>query len=262
MSSDRPFISFLLPTYNEEKNLTAAVDQLLAVLYGQFNWTWELIIIEDASMDNTKQVVASEVRRDPRIRAIYHEKNQGLVGAIKTGQNSARGLYSMYLMADQEFDAHEIPLFVQKVLEGGDVIVGVRWQRDAYSLSRLLLSVVYIFWLNFIFRTRCNDFNWVRIWPTDFHRKVPIESKTLFFLAETILKAGDLGYKIVEIPSNHRGRPWGKSSSSNFLIMLKALIESIGYWFQRKAVIERLKRTHGEASRPVLSDFHQTPFSH
>ena len=252
METRKPFISFLLPCYNEEKNLSVVMDQLLEVLQ-KLEWDWELIIVEDASTDGTKRLVEEQSLRDSRIRAIYHEKNAGLVGAIKTGQNNARGLYAMYLMADQEFDSREIPFFIQKVLDGADVVVGVRWQRDAYSLSRLLLSVVYIFILNFLYRFRCNDYNWIRIWPTQFHQKAPIESKSLFFLAESILKASDLGYKIVEIPSNHRGRPWGKSTSSNFFVMLHALVEAVEYMLKRKVVAARLKETHGDIIRPGLS---------
>jgi len=253
MKSRVPFISLLLPTYNEEKNLPHVMDELLGVLYSEaVKWEWELIIVEDASTDGTHDVVYEQAKRDRRIRAIYHEKNTGLCGAIKTGQDHAQGSFAMYLMADQEFDAREIPTYVDKILEGADVVVGVRWQRDAYSLSRLLLSVIYIFVLNLMFRRRCNDYNWIRIWPTDFHRKVPIVSKSLFFLAETILKAQDLGYKVVEVPSNHRGRPWGKSTSSNFLVMLYALMEAITYRFSKRAVVTQLKESHGPILRPEI----------
>ncbi|MBI4431694.1 MAG: glycosyltransferase family 2 protein [Candidatus Omnitrophica bacterium] len=248
MEDTQPYISFILPCYNEEKNLRVVMDQLLGVLQ-ELPWDWELIIVEDASTDGTQEVVRQQAARDLRIRAIYHQQNAGLVGAIKTGQENARGQYAMYLMADQEFDSREIPLYISKIEKGADLVVGIRWQRDAYSLSRLLLSVVYIFILNFLYRFRCNDYNWIRIWPTDFHRQAPIESKSLFFLAETILKASDLGYKIVEIPSNHRGRPWGKSTSSNFFVMLHALMEAIIYRFKRKSVAARLKATHHPVRR-------------
>ena len=113
-----------------------------------------------------------------------------------------------------------------------DVLLGVRWQRNAYQLFRFFLSVIYIFMLNYLFKIRINDYNWSQAWSRKVLDRIDLTSKSLFVLPEIIVKAHDLGFRIKEIPSNHRGRQWGKSSV-NLKIMGFALWEGLKFWRHR-----------------------------
>jgi hypothetical protein len=144
----------------------------------------------------------------------------------------------MYVGADEEFDCSEIPHFVKPLTAKGgehaDLVLGVRWQRNAYKLSRFFLSMIYIFFLNWLFKLRVNDYNWSQAWPRELFEKIRIRSTSLFVLPEIIIKAHDLGYKVLEIPSNHRGRLYGKSSL-NLKIMGYPLIEALKFWSYRRS---------------------------
>jgi glycosyltransferase involved in cell wall biosynthesis len=230
-----PFISFITPVYNEEENIARMLANLFAILNTHPEWNWEVVLIEDGSKDKTREVLRSEVLKYPNTQLIIHEKNQGYTQSLKDGLKAAHGQYLMYVGADEEFDSSEIPNFVEILRKGEtDVLLGVRWQRNAYQLFRFFLSVIYIFMLNYLFKVRINDYNWSQAWSRNVLDRIDLTSKSLFVLPEIIVKAHDLGFRIKEIPSNHRGRQWGKSSV-NMKIMGFALLESLKFWWYRRS---------------------------
>jgi len=238
MSSYSPFVSFIIPVFNEELNIQGVFRDLFAVLEKNPLWDWELIVIEDGSKDNTRKVIMELVEIYPDTQLILHDQNRGWTQSVKEGMAKARGEYLMYIGADEEFDCSELPAFIEPLLAQdethADIVLGVRWQRNAYKLHRFFLSVVYIFFLNYLFKMRVNDYNWSQVWSRKFLNNIELESKSLFLLPEIILKASDLGYSIKEIPSNHRGRKAGKSSL-NIKIMGHALWEAILFFNKRRS---------------------------
>lgn len=236
MDSGKPFISFIIPVYNEELNITGVFRDLYAVLADHPEWNWEVIVVEDGSQDRTRQVILDLVQKYPETHLILHEKNQGWVASMKDGFAQAKGKFIMYIGADEEFDCSELPSFIAPLTtseERADIVLGVRWQRNAYRLHRFFMSVIYIFMLNAMFRLRINDYNWSQVWSREFLESIEIRSKSLFMLPEIIVKAHDLGFKIKEVPSNHRGRRTGKSSL-NLRIFGHALLEAFRFYFKRK----------------------------
>lgn len=233
-----PQLSFIIPVYNEEYNIANVLSDLHRTLNVNPQWNWEVIVVEDGSKDGTRRVLLEEVKKYPRIQLLLHEKNQGYTPSLKDGIRKARGKYLMYIGADEEFDCSELPSFVNLLLDSNqhhaDIVLGVRWQRNAYKLPRFFLSVIYIFLLNFLFKLRINDYNWSQAWPREFFEKVELRSGSLFILPEIIIRAHDLNYKIREIPSNHRGRQTGKSSV-NLRIMGHALLEAFRFWRYRNS---------------------------
>jgi glycosyltransferase involved in cell wall biosynthesis len=236
--NSEPLVSFIVPVYNEEANIARFLRNLHSVLESHPEWHWELIVIEDGSADGTRRVILGEIPKYPGVQLILHEKNQGYTASLKDGIAKARGKYLMYVGADEEFDTSELPSFMNLLLDHGnghaDVVLGVRWQRNAYGLARFFLSVIYIFLLNYLFRLRVNDYNWSQAWPRELLEKVKLRSRSLFVLPEIIIRAHDLKYRIAEIPSNHRGRQAGKSSV-NMKIMGFALWEGLKFWRYRNS---------------------------
>lgn len=227
------FISFITPVFNEEENIANFLTNLHQVLYAHPDWHWEVILIEDGSRDRTRNVLVEELKKYPGTELIIHEKNQGYTRSLKDGIAKASGKYLMYIGADEEFDSSELPNFVAPLLEGqADLVLGVRWQRNAYKLFRFFLSVIYIFVLNYLFKLRVNDYNWSQAWCRELLERIDLRSHSLFVLPEIIIRAYDLKYRVKEVPSNHRGRQWGKSSV-NMKIMGFALLEAFLFWRHR-----------------------------
>ena len=238
MTTYPPLVSFIIPVYNEQYNIPGVVNDLYAVIDEHPEWYSEVILIEDGSRDDTRNVIEGLLKQYPQTQLIQHEQNQGYNRSMRDGMAKASGKYIMYIGADEEFDISEVPSFIDPLLAAGDphadLVLGVRWQRNAYKLHRFFLSVIYIFVLNAMFKMRINDYNWSQAWPRELFERIHLESESLFMLPEIIVKAHDLGYKIKEVPSNHRGRRTGRSSL-NFKIMFRALWDSFLFWQKRKS---------------------------
>jgi glycosyltransferase involved in cell wall biosynthesis len=226
-------VSFLIPVYNEELNIGRVLQNIYGVLNANPHWNAEVIVIEDGSTDGTKEVILSEASRYPDIQIISHDKNKGYTQSLKDGISKARGAFLMYVGADEEFDCSELPEFINPLLHGeADLVLGIRWQRNAYQLFRFFLSVIYIFLLNYLFKLRVNDYNWSQAWRKELLDRIELRSNSLFVLPEIIIRAHDLKYRIKEVPSNHRGRQFGKSSV-NLRIMGHALLDAFLFWGYR-----------------------------
>jgi glycosyltransferase involved in cell wall biosynthesis len=92
-----PTISVIIPTYNRVRVLGRSIESVLAQTYRDY----ELIIVDDGSIDNTEELVRSY--NDPRIRFIRHENNRGYAAALNTGIKAARGGYIALLDSDDEW---------------------------------------------------------------------------------------------------------------------------------------------------------------
>ncbi|OGW81614.1 MAG: hypothetical protein A2Z83_07760 [Omnitrophica bacterium GWA2_52_8] len=246
-------ISFITPVYNEADNIAAMLSNLHAVLRSHPHWKSEVIIIEDGSTDGTRKVILEEIKKYPQSQLILHDQNQGYTPSLKEGLAKAKGRFLMYIGADEEFDSSELPFFVEPLLAGeADIVLGVRWQRNAYRLFRFFLSVIYIFLLNYLFKMRINDYNWSQAWSRDLMDHIHLTSRSLFILPEIIIKAHDLKYRVKEVPSNHRGRKAGKSSV-NMRIMGFALWEALKFWRLRDSAAYAPSKDRPRKSEPELT---------
>lgn len=100
---DRPFASILIPTYNHERYIGAALDSVLA----QTDPDWEAIVVDDGSTDRSGAVTDGYAARDSRIRVV-HQSNGGVAAALNTGLRAARGDWVHWLSSDDLFEAEKL----------------------------------------------------------------------------------------------------------------------------------------------------------
>jgi glycosyltransferase involved in cell wall biosynthesis len=113
----QPKISIVIPTYNRTRTIRDAIDSVLRQTYSDF----ELIVVDDCSKDETRTVLASIA--DPRVRAIFREKNGGSSVARNTGARAAVGEWIAFQDSDDEWLPTKLE-FQMARLEGGDYVAG------------------------------------------------------------------------------------------------------------------------------------------
>ena len=91
-----PLVSIVIPAYNAEKTIARAIESVLA----QSIRDWELIVVNDASTDETAKEVDAYAQTEERVHVISFEKNSSVFMARKYGVQAARGKYLMFLDAD------------------------------------------------------------------------------------------------------------------------------------------------------------------
>lgn len=129
-------ISVVIPVYNGHASIREVVKRTLAL---EPNPSLEVILVEDASQDDSRKILETLQKEDGRIRCIFHETNQGQQSSLKEGMSLAKGRAVVTMDDDLQQDPEDILLLWEKLKEGYQVVYGLP-QREGYPLHRALGS--------------------------------------------------------------------------------------------------------------------------
>ena len=122
-------LSVVIPCYNEEQTVLQIVKKVQGVLVDN---EYEIIIIDDFSTDNTKQVIDSIIANDNSVKAVCHDKNKGKGAALRSGFNRSSGDVIIIQDADLEYDPIEYKKLLKPIMTGkADVVYGSRFKSGA-----------------------------------------------------------------------------------------------------------------------------------
>src|SRR6187455_1141394 len=123
-----PELSLVIPVYNEEENLPLLMEAICASLQ-PLNRDWEVIFVDDGSTDHSLDALKRLVEADPEhVRAVIFRRNFGQTAAIAAGIDHSRGSIIILLDADLQNDPADIPMLLDKLGEGYDLVSG--WRKD------------------------------------------------------------------------------------------------------------------------------------
>lgn len=225
-------LSVFLPAYNEELNLRRVVGKIISFL-PKVAQEWELIIVDDGSVDRTGEIAEEIAAAEKAARAILHKVNRGYGAALRSGLYASRFEWIAFTDADGQFDFSEISHFLDRQAEtGADLVIGY-YLRRAVSWPRKLNSLLWQ-WLIFrLFNLRVRDidcgFKLIR-------KKVvetisPLESERGAFVStELLVKARKAGFKIAEIPVHHYPRKAGRATGANLNVIVKSFVDLFRLW--------------------------------
>lgn len=131
MSREHPYLSLVIPAYNEEKRIGKTLEGMLEFI-GSKSFPTEILVVDDGSTDRTVEVVNSFSNEKIPLRLISYGKNRGKGYAIKTGMLAARGEYALFADADMSTPIEMFDRFEPYMKEGVEVIIGTRKTAGAY----------------------------------------------------------------------------------------------------------------------------------
>ena len=132
-----PKYSIVIPLHNEQENVTDLYDRLKAVMEAS-DETFEIVFVDDGSSDETFHLLRQIAAVDSRITVVRLRRNFGQTSASAAGFDHARGEYIIAMDGDLQHDPSDIPLFLEKISEGYDIVSGWRKQRiDNLWLRRI-----------------------------------------------------------------------------------------------------------------------------
>lgn len=119
-----PFLSLIIPTYNEEQRLPASLESVHAFV-SQQAYAWEVLVVENGSTDNTLRIAQDFAGQHPGFQALQaNGRGKGL--AVRHGMLAAQGEWRMMLDADLSMPASQIPNFLPPAMQGSQVIIASR----------------------------------------------------------------------------------------------------------------------------------------
>jgi len=223
--------------FNEEDNITRAVSCARQVLK-EITDDYEILIVNDGSIDKTGEIAEELARKDGKIRAIHHPENIGLGGAVTTGFKNGRCEYILYIDGDNPFEVSEIKKALP-YLDGYEVIAGYRIDRRD-TLKRYVYSKVYNWLIRTLFGLKVRDVNFsFKMCRKDIFQRIELKSKGSFIDAELLIKARNNNMKIKEIPIEYIPRKDGTSTLSSPSVIVKILYEMVRLWPELKNRHER-----------------------
>ncbi|MBL9039148.1 MAG: glycosyltransferase family 2 protein [Archangium sp.] len=231
----RPSLSLFLPAWNEEEYVERAVARAAKVL-SRLTDDWELLVINDASTDRTRELAEAMSEKEPRIRVITHEVNQKLGGAMKTGFASSTKDIVIYSDMDLPFDLDEIEraLHLMAYLEA-DMICAFRFDRTSEGAKRILYSFVYNTLIRALFDVHIKDVNFsFKV----VHRRVlealELKSQGSFVDAELVVKALKRGFRVFQMGVDYFPRTRGVSTLASPAVIGTILRELGGLYDEVK----------------------------
>lgn len=154
----KPIISLILPCYNEGDSINENVRRIHRVLHWS-GYPFEIIFVDDASVDETPERVTRFCKKYPHCRAIYHAVNQGRGAAVMDGLVAAKGTVAGYI----DIDCEVSPIYISEIVDmiirrQADMVIGKRMYRSTVSsFIREVLSVGYRWIASTILDTRGLD---------------------------------------------------------------------------------------------------------
>lgn len=130
MKTKKPFLSIIVPVYNEEKRLACSITSILRFIDKQ-TCQIELIVVNDGSTDATIDLL--KMLQHPSLRLISYEKNQGKGYAVSVGMNNARGAWRLFMDVDSSTPIEEFQKFLPHC-KNFDIIIGSRRIKDSVVL--------------------------------------------------------------------------------------------------------------------------------
>jgi Glycosyltransferases involved in cell wall biogenesis len=229
-----PHISVVIPVYNEAESLAQLQSELTKVLT---DYDHELVFVDDGSDDNSLQMI----HRGSRVRILEFAKNTGQSAAIYAGLRAARGAVLVLIDSDLQNDPNDIPRLLVEIEKGADLVCGFRTKRKDTWFKRLQSKIANAVRSRFTkdgvrdtgctlkaMRRECRE---ALVPFYGMHRFIP-----------ALIKGA--GYRIVEVPVQHRARQYGSSKYSFGNRAWRATIDMIGVrWLLSRQFQIRMKRS-------------------
>jgi glycosyltransferase involved in cell wall biosynthesis len=205
---EQPYLSVLIPVYNEEENLPPLGAELSEVL-GALTLSSEVILIDDGSTDGSFRAIQELVKKHKGFKAVRLGRNVGQTAALSAGIKLASGELIACLDADLQNDPRDLARLIDKLDEGYDVVSGWRKDRKDPWLNRRLPSQLANGLISWITGVPLHDYGCtLKLYRAKYLKPLRLYGEMHRFVPAF---AGFLGARITEIAVNHRPRTRGSS---------------------------------------------------
>ncbi|MGQ0735710.1 MAG: glycosyltransferase family 2 protein [Acidobacteriota bacterium] len=203
-----PELSIVIPVRNESPNIKPLYDELTHTLM-EAGRSYEILIIDDGSTDDTFEQLAALQARDPHLRVIRFRRNFGQTAAFAAGFAFARGQLVVTSDGDLQNDPADIPRMAAHIDEGYDIVCGWRKNRKDTFVTRRIPSMLANQLISWATGVPLHDYGCsLKVFRSEVVKPLRLYGEMHRFLPAI---ASQLGVRIKEVVVNHRARTAGAS---------------------------------------------------
>ncbi|MCK0168476.1 glycosyltransferase family 2 protein [Jannaschia sp. S6380] len=220
----RPDISVCVPIFNEEESVAPLCDAIVAALEPGGR-SFEMVLVDDGSRDDTIPRLSRIAAEDPRLVIVRFRRNFGQTSAMQAGIDHARGRYVVTMDGDLQNDPADIPMMIDKLDEGYDLVVGWRVKRQDKFLTRKLPSKMANWLIGKVTGLPIRDNGCsLKVYRSEIIRRVPLYSDMHRFIPAMTIP---MGARVAEVGVRHHARQFGESKyglSRIFKVLLDLMV--------------------------------------
>ncbi|MHB1345980.1 MAG: glycosyltransferase family 2 protein [Candidatus Humimicrobiaceae bacterium] len=202
------YLSVVIPVFNERENISYLYENLNKVL-PLLCRKYEVLLIDDGSSDGTFDELVKIHEQNDNYKVIKFRKNFGQTPAMSAGFDYANGEIIITLDADLQNDPQDIPLLIEKMNEGFDVVSGWRINRQDKAMSRKLPSKVANWLIAKLTGVKIHDYGCtLKAYSRDVVKNIELYGEMHRYIPAV---ASWMGISVAEVPVHHHSRKFGKS---------------------------------------------------
>jgi glycosyltransferase involved in cell wall biosynthesis len=203
-----PKLSVIVPFYNEEDSIGPMHAAIVAAVE-PLQLPFEMVFVDDGSRDGTARLAEDIARRDARVRFVKFRRNYGQTAAMAAGIEYARGEILVTMDGDLQNDPRDIEVFLAKMAEGYDIVVGWRHKRQDRLVSRKIPSRIANWLIGRVTGVHITDNGCsLKAFRGSLIKQIPLYSEMHRFIPAMAWIAGP---RIAEIKVRHHARQFGES---------------------------------------------------
>ena len=226
-------LSIIIPVYNEKNT----IEKLLNKIHKLVNIKKEIIVVDDASNDGTKEILIKNKKKINKL--ISHKKNIGKGGAIKSAKRIIKGNVVIIQDADLEYDPEDYNKLLRQIMKGHDVVYGSRVlghsrysAKNFSSIRRIFYNHVLTILSNILNNQNLTDAHTCyKMFNVSIFKKIKLKENDFSFCPEITTKVGLLKLSIKEVPIKYYGRDYSEGKKIKFTDGVKAVIALFKYRF-------------------------------
>jgi glycosyltransferase involved in cell wall biosynthesis len=246
-TNTRASITAFFPCYNDAGTIASVVitaDRTLRDLTDDY----EIIVGNDASTDNSAQILADLEQHYSRLRILTHATNRGYGGNLRSMFAAATKDLVFYTDGDAQYDPAELSQLYAQLRPDVDVVQGWKIERSD-PMHRKIIGRVYHHFVRWWFGLHLRDVDCdFRLFRRHVLESFPLESNSGCITVEMMTRIEQGGFTVFEVPVHHYHRAYGESQFFNFPRVARTLVELSGMWVKLKLL--RKRYSSGSATPP------------
>lgn len=228
-SEKQKSISVFFPCYNDEGSIAKLIKDAVDTLES-LTEDYEVIVVDDGSKDESRQILLRLAKVYKKLKLVFHEKNLGYGGALRSGFKASSKELVFYTDGDGQYNVKELSVLLGLMSDDVDFVNGIKMaRRDA--TYRIVIGNMYSLVARWIFMLPVYDvdcdFRLIRKTIID---RLNLESNSGSICVELIKKSQRVGARFRQVSVHHFERQWGKSQFFRFSKLLATFLELSRLW--------------------------------
>ncbi len=242
-------LSIVIPAYNEEENVAAAIQRVSGVMQGM-DRDYEIIVVNDGSRDSTGDRVRDLTPTVPHLKLVEHFPNRGYGGALKAGFAASTRELIAFTPADNQFEFSEICLLLDALTPDVVMVSGRRIDRKDNIIRKFngwgWNTVVRILFGYLIKDIDCG----FKVFRRSILDHIHVESNGAMIDTEMLAEMRARGYRIAEVPVTHLPRVAGSPTGANLKVVVRAFRDLFRFRLRLWRELREEKRTARTGAKP------------